>query len=220
MIKRSILVIFALAAIGSPVVAADGWRQLWNHKDLSGWQFVGDGQFVVENGSLKAIGAKGKLGLLVYTREQLGNCILRVVYKGERGNSNSGVYIRIPEQPTEPLMPVRRAHEVQVAGANTGEIFARTRVQVSPSPVKPGGEWNTLEITMDGPRTTVMLNGVKVTDYKEGDAVPKPESIRLPDGVLISITRELRPEKGYMGLQCHDADILWFSEVAVKPLKK
>ncbi len=209
MIKRSILMIFALAAIGSPAVAAEEWRQLWNRKDLSGWEFVGDGQFVVENGSLKAIGAKGKLGLLVYTPEQLGNCVLRVVYKGERSNSNSGVYIRIPERPTEAGMPVRRAHEVQIAGANTGEIFALTRVQVSPSPVKPGGEWNTLEITMDGPRTTVMLNGVKVTDYKEGDVEPKQENMR-----------GLRPEKGYMGLQSHDADILWFNEVAVKPLTK
>jgi len=26
---------------------------------------------------------------------------------------------------------------------------------------KPGPEWNTMEITLDGPRTIVVLNGVK-----------------------------------------------------------
>ena len=29
-----------------------------------------------------------------------------------------------------------------------------------------------MEITLDGPHTIVVLNGVKVTDYKEGDPVP------------------------------------------------
>jgi len=34
---------------------------------------------------------------------------------------------------------------------------------------KPGPEWNTMDITLDGPRTIVTLNGVKITDYKDGD---------------------------------------------------
>ena len=37
---------------------------------------------------------------------------------------------------------------------------------------KPGPEWNTMEITLDGPHTTVVVNGVKVTEFTEGDPVP------------------------------------------------
>ncbi|HPQ16301.1 MAG TPA: DUF1080 domain-containing protein, partial [Bryobacteraceae bacterium] len=110
--------------------------------------------------------------------------------------------------PTETGMPIRRAHEIQIAGRHTGEIYARTKVQVTPHPVKPAGEWNIFEITMDGPRTIVLLNGVKVTDYREGEVEPQQENMR-----------ELRPERGYIGLQSHDADIVWFREVAVKPLR-
>ena len=40
-------------------------------------------------------------------------------------------------------------------------------------PGKPGPEWNTMEITLDGPHTIVYVNGEKVTDYTEGDPVPE-----------------------------------------------
>jgi hypothetical protein len=82
-------------------------------------------------------------------------------------------------------------------------------VNVSPHPAKPGGEWNTLEITMEGPRTIVVLNGVKMTDYKEGAVEPQQANMR-----------ELRPDTGYIGLQNHDADVLWFKEVSVRKLAR
>jgi hypothetical protein len=79
---------------------------------------------------------------------------------------------------------------------------------------KPGPQWNTMEITLDGPRTIVYLNGVKVTDFKEGDPVPPKKFDFEPN-------RGPRPLSGYMGLQNHsDKDVVFFKEVAVKPLKK
>ena len=79
---------------------------------------------------------------------------------------------------------------------------------------KPGPQWNTMEITVDGPRTIVVLNGVKVTDYKEGDPVPPRKFDFEPQ-------RGLRPNLGWFGLQNHsDNDIVFFKEVAIKPLKK
>lgn len=79
---------------------------------------------------------------------------------------------------------------------------------------KPGPEWNTMEITLDGPRTIVYLNGVKVTDFKEGDPVPEKKFDFEPQ-------RGPRPEEGYMGIQYHgDKDIVFFKEVSVKLLKE
>jgi hypothetical protein len=60
----------------------------------------------------------------------------------------------------------------------------------------------------------VVLNGVKVTDYREGDPVPPPKFKFEP-------LRGPRPEFGYFGLQNHgNDDIVYFKEVSVKPLKK
>jgi hypothetical protein len=81
-------------------------------------------------------------------------------------------------------------------------------------PGKPGPEWNTMEITLNGPRTIVFVNGVKVTDFMEGQPLPAKKFDFEP-------FRGPRPLKGYFGLQNHsDNDIVFFKEVAIKSLKK
>jgi hypothetical protein len=71
-----------------------------------------------------------------------------------------------------------------------------------------------MEITLDGPRTIVVVNGTKVADYTEGDPVPERKNQYEP-------YRGTRPNEGYIGLQNHsDTDVVFFKEVAVKMLKK
>jgi hypothetical protein len=71
-----------------------------------------------------------------------------------------------------------------------------------------------MDISVDGKHTVVMLNGQKVTDFKEGDTVPEKKFDFEPQ-------RGPRPEFGWFGLQNHsDNDIVFFKEVAIKPLKK
>jgi hypothetical protein len=58
----------------------------------------------------------------------------------------------------------------------------------------------------------VTVNGVTVTDFKEGDPVPA--------GHAQSPRRGARPNLGYIGLQNHsDQDTVDFKEVSVKELK-
>jgi hypothetical protein len=79
-------------------------------------------------------------------------------------------------------------------------------------PQKAPGEWNTMEITLDGFRTLVYVNGVQVTSFTEGEEVPPKTRDFEPD-------RGPRPESGYIGLQNHDdLSTVYFKEVAVKPL--
>ena len=65
------------------------WRPLFDGRSLDGWEHVGPGKFVVEDGLLRT---EGGMGLLWYSREKLGNCVIRVVYKTANDRSNSGVY--------------------------------------------------------------------------------------------------------------------------------
>jgi hypothetical protein len=58
------------------------------------------------------------------------------------------------------------------------------------------------------------VNGVKVTDYTEGQPVPEKKLKFEPQ-------RGTRPNDGYFGLQNHsDKDGVFFKEVAVKLLPK
>ncbi len=186
------------------------WTPLFNGRDLAGWEHVGPGGFVVEDGALKT---DGGMGLLWYAQSKLEDVVVRVVYCNP-GGVNSGVFIRIPEKPTEPWMPVNRGYEVQIDDRGddyhvTGVLYSLTKAAAKPA--RPG-EWNTMEISLDGDRTVVQVNGVGVTDYREGQPVPDKKEQWEPD-------RGPRPRAGYIGLQNHDAqDVVYFRDVSIRPL--
>ena len=201
-----------------PVKAQNGgWKQLFDGKDMAGWEHVGPGGFTVVDGLLKT---HGGMGLLWYTRQKFGNCKIRVVFKMRDRNDNSGVFIRIPIQPREAWMPVNYGYEVQIDNDpgnetkeyhSTGCLYSISKALAYPG--KGSGQWNTMVITLDGPRTIVDVNGVKVTDYTAGQPVP-------PRKYSFEPQRGLRPNQGYIGLQNHsDKDIVYFKEVAVQALR-
>ena len=210
-----LLTALPLAADPGP---AEAWKPLFNGKDLSGWKHVGPGEMTVENGLIRT---HGGMGLLYWTGGKLGSCVIRVVYRMRDHNDNSGIFVRIPVEPREAWMPVHYGYEVQIDNEPeksnedeyhaTGTLYSLTRPLARPG--KPGPEWNTLEITLRGPQTVVVLNGVKVTDYTEGDPVPPRKFDFEPQ-------RGPRPNEGYVGLQNHsDNDIVFFKEVALRPLE-
>src|SRR5258707_6035565 len=180
---RKWLSILALAA--APVLLAfaalpqrDAWKPLFNGKDLSGWKHVGPGSMTVEDG---LIHTHEGMGLLYWAAGPVHDCVIRVVFKMRDHNDNSGVFIRIPIEPREEWMPVNYGYEVQIDNhpedSNeddyhvTGTLYSLTKPLAKPG--KPGPEWNTMVITLDGPRTIVVLNHVTVTDYTEGQPVPE-----------------------------------------------
>jgi len=63
-------------------------------------------------------------------------------------------------------------------------------------------------ITLDGPRTMVVLNDVTVTDYTEGQPVPERKFDSEPQ-------HGPRPNEGYIGLQNHSDNDVVFSKKSV-----
>ena len=218
MLKRLTLLCLSLAFVAVAAQAQSGdWKQLFDGKDLTGWKHVGPGDMTVEDGLIQT---HGGMGLLYWTGGKLGDCVIRVVFKMRDKNDNSGVFIRIPIEPREAWMPVNYGYEVQIDNVAEGEdeynitgmLYSLTKPLARAG--KPGPEWNTMEITLDGPHTIVVLNGVKVTDFTEGDPVPEKKLAFEPE-------RGPRPQDGYFGLQNHSKDdIVFFKEVALKMLKK
>ena len=210
--KMRVLVLLFLMSLLPVSLLAEEWQQLFNGKDLTGWKHVGPGEMTVEDGLIRT---HGGMGLLYYTGAEIGDAVIRVVYKMRDKDDNSGVFIRIPIEPREAWMPVHYGYEVQIMnGADdyhaTGCLYSLTNALARPG--KGSGEWNTVEITLDGPRTIVLVNGLKVTDYTEGQPVPPRKHDFEPQ-------RGPRPNMGFIGLQNHsDADVVFFKEVAVRKL--
>jgi hypothetical protein len=205
----------ALLALTASCTQEEPWKPLFAGGDMSGWEHVGPGEFTVEEGNLVT---HGGMGLLYYGGEKLGNCVVRIVYKrGESERGNAGVFIRIPEAPKDPWYPVHHGYEVQIEDAGdefhrTGAIYSMSRADTFP-PSEDG--WNTMEITLDGQRTTVAVNGTVVNDF-DPTAAQIPERKRYYEP-----QRGPRPDEGYIGLQNHDENsVLLFKEVSVRPLRK
>jgi hypothetical protein len=194
--------------------SGSGWRPLFDGKSLDGWEHVGPGKFVVEDGVLRTVDG---MGLLWYSRERFGNCVIRVVYKTGTERSNSGVYIRIADRPKDEWYAVHHGFEVQIMDygredRRTGSIYTFAKAAAQPS--KPR-EWNTLEITLKGNRISTSINGVPVAEFDSSGLVPQPtETTGEADPA-----RGPRPEAGYIGLQNHDKNsVVYFKDVSVRPL--
>ena len=195
-------------------------KQLFNGKNLAGWQRIPRHEgvpadqkpgFQLENGLLMSLPDAPEDDIW-YTPEKIGNATLRVVYKVSDKTANSGIFIRIPDKPKSEDDAINRGIEVQIDESGddwhcTGVLYSMT--QAKARPYKPAGKWNTLEITMKGPRTIVKLNGVLVTDYDGVAAVPPKKGRYEPD-------RGPRPDTGYIAVQHHGgAATVWFKEITL-----
>ena len=189
-------------------------RVLFDGTSLEGWAHLGPGNFALEDGALKT---QGGMGLLWYTKEKFGDCVIHVEYRVESPKSNSGVFIRIAEAPKDEWYAVHHGYEIQIQ--DDGDRYHRTGAVYSMWPPKrvqasePPGEWNDMDITLSGDKIQVTLNGLFITDFDAArDIPPRREHDWEPE-------RGKRPLSGYIGLQNHsDQDTVWFRLVSVRPL--
>ena len=193
----------------APALLAGDAKQLFNGKDLTGWEHVGPGRFTVEDGMLKT---EGGMGLLWYTGAPVGNATLHVVFKTTTPKDNSGVYIRLPEKPRDAWYGVHNGYEVQIDAAGddwhcTGALYSLSRATKRTQ--KPMGQWNVMDIVLMRQSTQVILNGEKVNDFFGDQPVPPRKQWYEP-------IRGPRPDSGYIGLQNHDAaSTIYFKEISI-----
>lgn len=171
-------------------------KNLFNGKDLTGWEQVGDdsGSWVVEKGILRV--SKGGGGWLS-TTEQYDDFKLSLEFRVPPGG-NSGVFLRAPREGN----PAYAGMEVQVLDDRaeqyatlkpwqyTGSIYG---VQAPSKRVsREAAIWQQMEIVCDGSRIKVRLNGDLIIDTDLAKHDDKYES-----------HAGLQRHRGYIGLQNH-----------------
>jgi hypothetical protein len=94
------VIALSVAAHAADTKTEAAWRTLpliSDGKIDANWVHVGYGGFVVDEGTLRTECVPQGLGLLVYKKERLGNCQIRIVFKTQDAKSNSGVYVRLAD---------------------------------------------------------------------------------------------------------------------------
>ena len=178
-------IVVALAAVvgraAEPV--ADGWRSLFDGKDLKEWTTVGSAVWRVEDGVIVG-GQDGdpKRGGMLVTKEQFKDYELVLDFMiDEHGKYNSGVYLR-----NAPEARGRTGYQVNIgrgaAEEYAGGIFTDKWLDKGDEndSIRKKLDWNTLRIVAKGAHITVDLNGVNVSDYTD----PKPPEKFLSPGTI------------------------------------
>lgn len=201
------------------VAPPEGFRALFNGKDLTGWYGLNphsvaklEGEkkeaalekmraefadhWRVENGELVNDGH----GPYATTDEDLGDMEFTLEYKTV-AKADSGIYLRgTPQvqiwdknQVFDPAKPTRRPH------MGSGGLFNNTPDTLGRDPIrvmdKPFGQWNKVQIRQIGDRTWVTLNGRAVV---EGAVMENYWNRELP-----------LPATGPVMLQTHGGEIRW-----------
>jgi hypothetical protein len=192
-----------------------------------GWRHMGNGFFRRHGSTVEAVGG---LGLLVYTDEEFTDFELRLQWRAPTLRNNSGVYVRLPgDRLGDVQIALTSGYEVQIDNTGerpgdassfpqdfnvphhqTGAIYPVHSSISFPNPngkpttgvipTRSFGEWNDYEITVQGNRIRVLLNGVET----------------LAGGDYFDLNSTYK--KGHIALQNHFKSVgVQFRRVRIKP---
>lgn len=161
----------------------DGWISLFDGKTLDGWSIVGDNKkgFEAKDGMISWVAAGGRK---LQSRDRYDNFTLRAEWKIYAPKGNNGMYFRAPRANRESKM----GFEFQMFGDygkkpdknSTGSVYDVVPPKANAG--KPEGEWNQIEVTLNGSLYKATLNGVLIQDL---DFDKNPElKYRLRNGFI------------------------------------
>ena len=190
--------------------APAGFTSLFNGTDLTGWAGAVD-NYEVRDG---AIVCKAGKGGTLHTKEAYGDFVVRFEFRLPPGGNN-GLAIRYPgngdpaytgmcelqvldsEHPKYAKLDPRQYH-----GSAYGMAAARR------GHLRPTGEWNEQQVTVQGSRITVELNGTTILDADLKDVTEFLDGKAHPGKDL---------KEGFFGFAGH-GDAVMFRSIAIKRL--
>ena len=176
---------------------ADGFVPLigeWENGGFNkhGWNHYGPGWFTLDH-ETGVLASHGGMGLLWYSAEMFGDFVLRLEFNTSVPDSNSGIFLRVPEMVTSDEY-IYHSFEIQIHATAPEAIHRTGAVYDAEAPgedrAKAPGEWNEMEISFVGDRITVSLNGAQVTDW-----VAEPRG-KIRDFASRGIHRPAEPRLG------------------------
>ena len=192
-----------LPPAASPATTADdGFIDLFAPAELGNWKQCGSGSLVIRDGiGTSSFTDRGFYGVTWYARRTFKDFIWKTEFRATQQQFNSGLRLRFPDPGSNPRNVSDNGYEVTIGDPGAGDtaIFLTGSIQraqaATASPLKPLGEWNTLEVEVVGQSYTVTLNGQVVTRFT-GD----------------------KQTQGYIGIENHTRGPVQFRNVRIKPL--
>ena len=214
-ILKTLFTVGAASLVFSPCQAKEsefGFVSLFDGKTFKGWKLMnknGPGYGITNGIIFCERGGGGNL----FTEKEFEDFVFRFEFKLEDG-SNNGIGIRAPYEGDAAYVGM----EIQVLDDTTqkygplrpeqlhGSIY--DVIAAKPGSQKPLGEWNTEEITAQGRRIKVVVNGKTIVDANLND---------VTNGVTLQHHPGLLRDRGHIGFLGH-TDYVEFRNIRIKEL--
>jgi hypothetical protein len=200
---------------GNEILASKGgndFKSAFNGKNFEGWAGPTN-NYSVDHGSIQCM--KGKGGT-IYVNDELGDFSARMEFKLPPGGNN-GLAIRYPgsgdtayvgmcelQVLDDSAKKYAKLHPAQYHGSAYGMVPAARGYQ------RPVGEWNSQEVTVDGSRIKVELNGTLILNADLAN-------VEKPMYDLGKFKGRLR-KSGYFGFAGH-GDAVSFRNISIRNIK-
>ena len=139
----------------------EGFESLFDGKSFEGWQ-VGPTtpeSWKIDRGLLVLTGGRSHL----FTKEAFEDFIVRFEWRPVKKGYNSGFFIR--------------GRQIQMAQGGAGMLFRSEKAKGVPQLHNPPGEWNAWEVTCDGPKVSLKVNGKLAWELDDFQPVRRPLGI-------------------------------------------
>jgi hypothetical protein len=187
----------------------DGFVSVFNGRDLSGWQGEVDNYEVVDG----AIRCKAGQGGTLFTKDEYKDFVARVEFRLPRAGNN-GLAIRFPGQ-GDPAYAGMCELQVLDTPGYPGQLDPRQHhgsaygmVPAHDGYLRPVGQWNYQEVTVQGMKIKVELNGGVILDT---------DLDNVKEFMANSAHPGLRTPKGFFGFAGH-SDPVEFRNIQIKRL--
>ena len=160
--------------------------RIFNGTNLDGWEIVGNGIWMAENGMITGKTNHDGFSFLK-TKETYQDFYLKLKFK-IREEHNSGVFIR--QDPDSMAITLNTGLEINIydhPGYDylwpTGSVVSRARAFIG---MVDYDDWNMLEVFAKGENICTYVNGIKASEYKVPSTFERPGHICLQVGPQIA----------------------------------
>jgi hypothetical protein len=156
-----------------------GFTTLLDGSSLKGWNVVGDANWEVADGAVQATRGTGFL----VTPMSYGDFQITLDF-WVSDDANSGVFIRCQDPKT---ITAANSYEVNIYDKRPDPAYrtgAIVDVAKPASMLNTGGKWNTFDITAQGAKLVVVLNGTKTVDVEHKGHSRGPIALQYGAGTV------------------------------------
>lgn len=158
---------------------AGGWTDLFDGRTLKGWNTVGNANWEVVDGVVQATSGNGDL----VTAMSYGDVQIVVEFWVD-DDANSGVFFRCSDLKT---INAKTAYEAQIFDKRPDPTYrtgSLTFISKPAATINTGGKWNTYDITAQGSRLTLTLNGMRTVEVQDTKFTRGPIALQRTAGIV------------------------------------